>query len=179
MIMVDMPAMVSGHSSGTVKGLKGQSTYYIRAFATNGNGTGYGNTLIVTTIDTMISDIDGNQYRIVQIGSLVWMAENLRVTHFRNGEEIPDITNDSIWGNMTTAGMCWYNNDYEQYGKVYGGLYNYYSTYDSRGLAMAGWHVANHYEWLTMVTYLGGNQIAGAKLKEAGTSLGKSQRRGR
>jgi uncharacterized protein (TIGR02145 family) len=159
-----------GIFTGTVKGLKGQSTYYIRPFATSAFGTGYGSTLTVTTIDTMISDIDGNHYRIVQIGSQVWMAENLRVTHFRNGEEIPDITDDSIWENLRTPGMCWYDNDYENYGKVYGGLYNYFVIYDFRGLAPAGWHVASRDEWGIMVAYLGGDQIAGAKLKEAGTA---------
>jgi len=155
----------AGTFSGRVKGLKGQTMYYIRAYATNNKGTGYGSTFGVTTIDTMITDIDNNHYRIVQIGIQVWMAENLRVTHYRNNQSIPNITDNSAWNGLTSGAYCWYNNDPTGYKSLFGALYNWYAVSDSRDLSPAGWHIPSDAEWTTLTTYLGGESVSGGKMK--------------
>ena len=132
----------AGAFSSTIKGLKGQTKYYIRSYATNNNGTGYGSIFSVKTIDTTITDIDSNHYRIVQIGIQIWMAENLKVTHYLDGEDIPDVTDATKWTNLTTGALCWYNNEPLSYGTIYGALYNWYAVSDSRNLSPAGWHVS-------------------------------------
>ena len=115
-----------------------------------------------------ITDIDGNKYKTVKIDNQVWMAENLKVTHYRNGDPISNITINRNWEKLKTGAYCNYNND-EKYVPVYGRLYNWYAVNDVRGLAPEGWHVPTDEEWHTLVDYLGGNLIAGDKLKETGT----------
>lgn len=115
-----------------------------------------------------IKDIDGNTYQIVKIGDQWWMAENLKVTHYRNGDAIPNVTIDSQWVNLTTGAYCdiWNNSDNAA---LYGRLYNWHAVNDSRNIAPAGWHVPSDEEGQTLIDYLGGNNIAGGKLKESGT----------
>lgn len=112
------------------------------------------------------TDIDGNVYPTIGIGGQIWMAENLKVTHFRNGDEIPEVSDFSGWNNLTTAGRCSYNND-PSISAVYGNLYNWNAVKDSRGLAPAGWHVPSRGEWDTLQSWVGSN--AASKLKESGT----------
>jgi len=95
------------------------------------------------------------------------MAENLKVTHFRNGDEIPNVTDNNIWINLTSGAFCNYNND-EANVSTYGRLYNWYAIQDNRNIAPNGWHVPSDTEWQTMINFLGGS-AAGGKLKEAGT----------
>ena len=109
-------------------------------------------------------DYDGNAYPTITIGTQVWMAENLRVTHYRNGNVIPNVTDNSAWAALTTGAYCWYNNDQAANAK-YGVLYNWYAVDDSRGLCPAGWHVPTDAEWTVFTTYLGGEAIAGGKMK--------------
>jgi len=111
-----------------------------------------------------VADIDGNSYRTIQIGTQNWMAENLRVTHYRNGDLIPNVTDNTQWAGLTTGAYCWYNNDYLTYGSVYGALYNWYTVTDSRNLCPTGWHVPNYEEWDVLSDYLG--VLAGGKMKE-------------
>ena len=115
-----------------------------------------------------MTDIDGNTYTTVKIGDQWWMAENLKVTHYRNGEEIPNITDNTEWANLTSGAYCDYDNNPNNVA-TYGRLYNWYSIEDSRDLAPDGWHVPSRDEWQTMIEYLGGDGIAGGKLKESGT----------
>jgi uncharacterized protein (TIGR02145 family) len=163
--------VASGSSGGpfndTIKGLKGQTIYYVRAYATNINGTGYGNTISVTTIDTMISDIENNHYRIVQIGIQVWMAENLKATKFNDGTSIPLVTDENGWSALSTPGYCWYSNNVANK-NTYGALYNWYAV-TSTNFPPVGWHVPTQAEWTALNVFLGGEVIAGNKLKEAGT----------
>ncbi len=118
-----------------------------------------------------VTDIDGNVYQTVTIGNQEWMAENLKVTHYRNGDAIPNVTYGITWSDLTTGAYCEYNNDVNSTA-TYGRLYNWYSFWgsDSRTIAPAGWHVPNDVEWQTLVEYLGGDAIAGNKLKESGTT---------
>ncbi len=109
-------------------------------------------------------DCDGNTYNTITIGNQVWMAENLRVTHYRNGDPIPNVTDAGTWGGLGSSAYCWYDND-QAINEKYGALYNYYAVNDSRGLCSAGWHVPTHAEWTTLTTYLGGTSVAGGKMK--------------
>ena len=170
---LDNDTLVSGNGTGsfysTIKGLKGQTKYYIRAYATNQIGTGYGNTLNVQTIDTTMTDFDNNRYHIVQVGNQVWMAENLKVTHYRNGDIIPEISDGTQWSNLTTGAYCWFNNDQNTYKTLYGALYNWFAVSDARNISPAGWHIPSDAEWTILTTYLGGESEAGGKMKSVGT----------
>jgi uncharacterized protein (TIGR02145 family) len=111
-----------------------------------------------------ITGIDGNAYKTVKIGTQEWMAENLNVEHYRNGDVIPEVQNDNEWRNLTTGAWCYYENNSENE-KTYGKLYNWYAVNDFRGLAPKGWHVPSDAEWITLTNYLGGTEIACGKLK--------------
>jgi uncharacterized protein (TIGR02145 family) len=113
--------------------------------------------------DTVI-DIDGNVYHMVKIGTQVWMTENLKVKHYSNGEEIPNITDSAKWSNLTTGAYCDYNNDTNM-AETYGRLYNWYTIQDMRGIAPMGWHVPTVAEWDALADYLGDKDSAGGKLK--------------
>lgn len=116
-----------------------------------------------------LTDIDGNFYDTVVIGTQVWMTENLMATRLNDGTKIPLVVEDTAWSNLTTPGYCWYGN-YEAFFKLnhYGALYNYYAVASGK-LCPAGWHVPDTDEWYTLLLYLG-DDIAGGKMKETGTS---------
>ena len=96
-----------------------------------------------------VTDVDGNVYHTVTLGSQTWMTENLRTTHFRDSTAITLITDSAAWGNSTSAGYCWYKNDSVSNKSSYGALYNWYAV-NSGKLAPKGWHVASADEWLTL-----------------------------
>ena len=119
-----------------------------------------------------VRDYDGNYYHTVTIGAQTWTKENLKTTHFANGDPIPNVTDATAWTKLTTGAYCYYNNDPE-IGKTYGALYNWFVANDPRGL-LVGYHVATDTEWTTMKAYLGNVMqetldTSGGKLKEAGT----------
>jgi uncharacterized protein (TIGR02145 family) len=105
-------------------------------------------------------DIDGNNYPVVKIGNQIWMKENLRVSRYRNGYSIPNITNNYEWSNLT-SGAWNINQDVTIYGK----LYNWFAVSDNKGLCPFGWHIPSNDEWITLTNFLGGESVAGAKLK--------------
>jgi uncharacterized protein (TIGR02145 family) len=113
-----------------------------------------------------ITDIDGNVYDSVVIGTQTWMKENLRVSHYSNGDPIPRVEVD--WQLQTMGAYCEYNNN-QSYGETFGRLYNKFAVMDPRGLCPIGWHVSTYDEWILLTSYLGGDSIAGGKLKETGT----------
>jgi len=115
-----------------------------------------------------ITDIDGNVYHAVTIGTQTWMVENLKVTKLNDGTSIPNVTALTAWNNLTTPGYCWYNNDIANK-KLYGALYNWYNVSTGK-LCPTGWHVPSVTEWTTLINYLGGESVAGGKLKETGTT---------
>lgn len=119
--------------------------------------------------NSTVKDIEGNVYHIVKIGTQAWMMENLKTSKFKDGTSIPLVTNDAEWGNLNTAGFCWYDNDSISYKDTYGALYNW-NAVNTGKLAPAGWHIATDADWKTLTTYLGGDSVAGGKLKEKGTS---------
>ena len=129
-----------------------------------------GNINIAGTIfkdSTKITDVDGNIYNTVKIGTQVWMAENLKTTKFSDAKEIPLVLNSGTWGTLTTPAYCWYNNDEAGTKTTYGALYNWY-TISTGNLCPSGWHIPDNSEWTILTDYLGGAEIAGGKLKEAG-----------
>ncbi len=122
---------------------------------------------ITVTWGEILKDIDGNVYRVVRIGDQIWMGENLKVTHYRNGEAIPNVTNGTEWVGLSSGAYCSYDND-EGNIETYGLLYNWYAVNDYRNIAPDGWHVPTDAEWQTMIDYLGGDAVAGGKLKKEG-----------
>lgn len=104
--------------------------------------------------DGTLTDIDGNVYQVVKIGDQWWMAENLRVTHYRNGDEIPKVTDNSEWADLNSGAYCYYDNNDEN-ADIYGSLYNWYAVNDNRNIAPEGWHVPSDNEWKQLEIYLG------------------------
>jgi uncharacterized protein (TIGR02145 family) len=100
----------------------------------------------------------------VTIGTQLWTTTNLDVTTYRNGDTIPEVTDQAAWGALTTGAWCYYNNDPSN-GAIYGKLYNWFAVNDPRGLAPVGFHVPTDDEFATLGTFLGGDSVAGSKLK--------------
>ena len=100
----------------------------------------------------------------VAIGSQVWMSTNLNVSTYRNGDVIPQVQDKDTWDKLTTGAWCYYENNAAN-GTKYGKLYNWYAVNDARGLAPAGWHIPTDGEWTVLSTYLGGEDVAGKKMK--------------
>jgi uncharacterized protein (TIGR02145 family) len=115
------------------------------------------------TIST-VTDYDGNIYHTVIIGTQIWMVENLKVTHYRNGDAIPNITDNDEWSHFSSGAYSNYDNNVN-YADDYGRLYNWYAVNDSRSICPAGWHVPSDGEWTTLINFLGGEDVAGDKLK--------------
>jgi len=120
-------------------------------------------------IATTVKDIDGNVYKTIKIGTQTWMLENLRVTHYRNGEPIPHVTDVTLWPALTTGAYCNYDNSSVN-AAVYGRLYNWYAVAEGPLLAPEGWHIPTLNDWITLADYLGGYLVAGAALKDTGTT---------
>jgi uncharacterized protein (TIGR02145 family) len=116
-----------------------------------------------------VTDIDGNTYLPVTICNQTWTKSNLDVSHYRNGDEIPQVKNPTDWANLTTGAWCYYNNDPAN-GAIYGKLYNWYAVNDPRGLAPLGWHIPTDAEWTKLTDCLEGESVAGDKIKETGTT---------
>lgn len=172
-----LPDITSNHSTdgfGTadynsyLNLLEPGSTYYVRAYAINANGVYYGQeisfeTQLFSPGDT-VSDIDGNQYSTIIIGSQNWMAENLKASNYANGECIPEIIENSQWNGLGSGAMCWYNNSVG-YENPYGRLYNYFAVTDSRGLCPEEMIIPDNIEWTSLITHFGGDEIAGGSMK--------------
>lgn len=116
---------------------------------------------------TTVSDIDGNVYSSVLICNQTWMKSNLNVSKYRNGDVIPQVTDATQWATLKTGAWCYYANTSSN-GTTYGKLYNWYAIKDARGLAPTGYHIPSEAEWNSLANCLGGNNVAGGKLKENG-----------
>ena len=156
-------SVASGSFISVLNGLLTNTTYYVRAYATNINGTGYGNVATFTT-PLVVTDIDGNIYHTTTIGTQIWTVENLRTTKYNDGSVIPFVNDNLTWTQLTTAAYCWPGNDQI----TYGALYNW-AAVNSGKLAPAGWHVPSRNDWMTLASFLGGFNNAGGHLKETGT----------
>ncbi|MDD5426224.1 MAG: fibrobacter succinogenes major paralogous domain-containing protein [candidate division Zixibacteria bacterium] len=173
----------TGSYVSSITGLSSGTTYYVRAYASNSVGTGYGTILSFSAESATtgtVTDIDGNIYQTVKIGDQWWMAENLKVTRYRNNDPIPNVTDSATWASLTEGAYCNYDND-EGNVAIYGRLYNGHAVNDSRNLAPEGWHVPTDEEWKQLEMYLGMSQTEadafglrgtdeGDKLRETGTT---------
>ncbi len=115
-----------------------------------------------------VKDQDGNVYKTAKHGVQVWTASNLNVSHFRNGDLIPEAKTDEEWANAASSGSpawCYYENNPEN-GAKYGKLYNWYAINDTRGLAPEGWHIPENADWRLLIKNLLGIKVAGPKLKD-------------
>jgi uncharacterized protein (TIGR02145 family) len=149
-----------GEFTSSITGLEPDKTYYLKAYATNSVETAYGEEITFST--SGVKDIEGNVYETVKIGDQVWMAENLKTTKYKDGAVITLATRTS-WSQNCYG---WYEDDASHYKATYGALYSYGSNFNK--LCPTGWHVPEDTEWTTLTTYLGGDSIAGGKLKEIG-----------
>ncbi len=147
-------------------------------FLTNGNfviipGLSAANTTTKPTsgYGPTIKDVDGNEYKTVYIGTQQWMGENLKTSKYSDGTPIPNVTDNTQWSNNTTGAWCYYNNS-DSIGKIYGKLYNWFAvsptTNGNKDVCPTGWHVPTDGEWTILTDYLGGENIAGGKIKEIG-----------
>jgi uncharacterized protein (TIGR02145 family) len=160
----------TGSYVSNMTALSPSTTYYVRAYATNSTGTAYGNQQTFTTTATSqtVTDIDGNTYNTVQIGTQIWMSENLKTSRYRNGGSIPYVVGNSDWQALTTGAWSNYNHDAAN-DPIYGKLYNWYTTLGDT-LCPTGWGVPTDAEWTILTTYLGGESVAGGKMKSVGTA---------
>jgi uncharacterized protein (TIGR02145 family) len=124
------------------------------------------------TLTRMVNatDIEGNSYQTQSIGNQIWMSENLKVSKYRNGESISTGLSDVNWSSTTTGAYAVYNNDAAN-NISYGKLYNWYAIADPRNVCPTGWHVPSDAEWTTLTTFLGGESVAGGKMKSTGTQF--------
>ncbi len=157
----------NGSYTSNISGLAANTTYYVRAYATNSNGTAYGNSVSFATPNTpapgTVTDYDGNVYNVISIGTQFWLMQNLKTTHYKNGTPIPNVTNNTTWAGLTTGAYCDYDNTPAN-SATYGRIYNWYAV-NTGNLCPTGWHVPTDAEWTTLTNYLGGASIAGGKLK--------------
>ncbi len=142
-----------------------------------GNETLPGIDEIEIEVGETVLDIDSNVYHTVKIGNQTWMMENLKVTRYRNGDPIPNVKSNIEWNKTNSGAYCNYDND-KKLATTYGRLYNWYCINDKRGLAPFGWRIPDDNDWQELVDYLGGDSIAGGKLKAIGTSIWKSPNSG-
>ncbi len=157
-----------GNFECNIVGLESMTIYFIKAYLKSLDKVVYGNQVSFTTDPLNIIDADGNIYNVIRIGTQLWMKENLKTTKYNDGTNIPLVTDNTAWSNLTTPGYCWYNNDAGSYKNVYGALYNWYAVNTGK-LCPVGWHVPSDNEWTILENYLGGWEVAGGKLKATGT----------
>jgi uncharacterized protein (TIGR02145 family) len=157
----------TGSFTSSITGLTATTTYYVRAYATNSFGTAYGTEVSFTTLQAgQLSDIDGNVYNSVTIGTQVWMKENLKTTKYNDGSSIPNVTADATWAALTTGAYSDYSNTPGN-STTYGRLYNWYAVDNNastkaasnggKNICPTGWHVPSEAEWTTLTTYLTNN----------------------
>ena len=177
--------LASGSGTGSftvdITGLEAFCTYYVKAYAINAVGVSIGehsgfktsHSMTSGTIDYnpafsygTLTDIDGNIYKTIVIGTQTWMADNLRTTRYNDGRKITNIPYNTVWIATTTPAYCWYQNEIN-YKDYTGALYNWH-VLDSGNVCPSGWHIPSDSEWKILTDYLGGELVAGGKIKEAG-----------
>jgi uncharacterized protein (TIGR02145 family) len=174
----------TGSFTANLSGLKANTTYYVRAYATNSVNTAYGNQISFKTADASasnpylnpnltygtVTDIEGNKYATIKIGFQTWMAENLKVTKYNDGTNIPFVLNITDWTSLSTGAYTIYDFSPENE-PIYGKLYNQYAVFTEK-LCPKGWHIPSDEQWEQLRTYLlSQSNSPGGKLKSTGTVL--------
>jgi len=131
--------------------LQANMVYNFRLKASNNGGESVS---AIAAFETYAVAIDGDYYHTVTIGTQTWLRENLKVTHYRNGDAINKVTADSRWNSLTTGAYCNYNNS-DSIANIYGLLYNWFAIADTRNIAPKGWHVPDSHEWDVLYNYIG------------------------
>jgi uncharacterized protein (TIGR02145 family) len=157
-----------GIFNSNITGLDEYTTYYVRGYAINSEGTNCGTQVSFKTLPAPVYDIEGNKYNALAIGNQIWIQENLKTTKLNDNTAIPQVTDNTAWENLTSPGYCYYDNDETTFRNTFGALYNWYSVYSGK-LCPTGWHVPTEDDWNTLISTLGGESIAGGKLKAMGT----------
>jgi uncharacterized protein (TIGR02145 family) len=163
-----------------IENLEPETIYYVRAYGINNSGTFYGDERSFKTYYGKVDDIDGNTSYTVRIGRTEWMAANIRTGRYKNGDEIPIVSDNNEWSGLSSGAGIFYDLD-DELGKIYGYLYNWYAISDERGLCPAGWTVPEDFHWKELEMELGmsrqsadraglRDRYAGGKLKETGIS---------
>lgn len=192
-ITTDLFGLSPGFFPSFITGLNANTTYYVRAYGSNSNGTAYGQEVKFVTLNNntgqtgTVIDVEGNSYQTIGIGCQVWMAENLKTTKYTDGTSISEVADNGAWSTLTTPAYCVYNNNLNNKA-IYGLIYNWHAldaaANGKRNVCPTGWHVPSDEEWTTLISYLGeivsgswsmttsatGAGIAGTKLKEKGTT---------
>ncbi len=148
-------------------------TYTVSLTATNSFGSNTQtktNYITVNSSGSTVTDIDGNVYNTVTIGTQIWMRENLKTTRYRNGDLIGTTTPATLYtSTQSSPKYQWAYAGNESNVATYGRLYTWFAATDSRKICPTGWHLPTDAEWATLTTFLGGERVAGDKLKETGT----------
>ena len=152
------------------------TTYSVTGTSTAGCTATASVTVTVFKCGTSTVTYDGVTYNTVQIGNQCWLKENLRTTKYNGNNSITNVTNSSTWKSTTSGAYCCYSNNTSNC-TTYGALYNWYAVTTGK-LCPSGWHVPSDAEWTTLVNYLGGEAVAGGKLKETGTTHWQSPNTG-
>jgi len=141
--------------------LLADTDYLFRIKAENELGTTYSNEKAFRTYSGSVTDVEGNVYPTIIIGSQEWMAKNLKTTQYNNGISIfyPGSDNDA-WVSNTAGAYGWYNNE-TTWKDSYGALYNWYAVNNSNGLCPTGWHVPSHDQWTQLEQHIC-NQLGNA-----------------
>jgi uncharacterized protein (TIGR02145 family) len=168
---IDDEKIASGSGIGgylvDVDNLESNTTYHIRAYAINEAGVTYSSDREFKTLPGIdagkLTDIEGNVYHLVEINGVIWTAENLKVTKYRNGDAIPNVMNLDTWGALSDG--AYINHDNKTSGiNQYGRLYNWFAVTDSRNIAPEGWHVPTEAEWNGLMSFAG--KYPGCQLRE-------------
>jgi uncharacterized protein (TIGR02145 family) len=167
-----------GGYTSTLTSLSANTNYYVRAYAINTAGIAYGNQVTFTTTggaSVIVSNpgagvtVNGYTYPTIVLGNgQEWMTENLRTTTYNNGDPILNVTDVTQWSNINGSGAWVYYNNDSQYDNPYGKLYNWYAVKDNRKLCPTGWHVPTDADWDVLSDYLGGEAVAGGRMKTTG-----------
>jgi uncharacterized protein (TIGR02145 family) len=190
----------TGNFTSAITGIAPNTIYYVRAYATNSAGTAYGNELTFNAIQgvpcpgtPIVTDIDGNTYNTVQIGMQCWTKENLKVSKYNDGTLIPLDSSggtsgnfqDETWFSRTTGARSIYEHSQTNFSN-YGYLYNWYAakgitssgSTNYKNICPTGWHVPTDRGWDTLITFLGGENFAGGKMKSINSTLWESPNSG-
>jgi uncharacterized protein (TIGR02145 family) len=126
--------------------------------------------LFVNTISILaqtVTDVDGNTYNTISIGNQIWLTENLKVTKYNDQVPISLVLDDASWSTQTQDAYCYYQGDIAN-ASIYGNLYNWHVVNNAKNVCPSGYHVPSIADWEELITFVGGNAVAGGKLKEMG-----------